>query len=50
MEEIIGGKYKGKFIQDYSKKELIEIIWELNMGWQKDNERHQKDLDKIYGE
>jgi len=50
IENIKYGKYKGKFLNEFSKEELMDIIIEIEDCRRADNERHEKDLDKIYGE
>ncbi len=42
-EEIKDGTYKGKPIVDYSKKELITIIWEMDMRYRETMAQHEEE-------
>jgi len=36
--------YQGKFIEEYSKKELIEMVKELFQRWDNLMQKHQPDM------
>ena len=45
MKNDFQGNWMGKPIEEYSKEELIRIIWQLDCKWRQDMEQHQKDLE-----